>query len=80
MQIDKTPQLAYWHLWTDPNGVSWQTRCGAGLGIDLGCWARKLPISASLTPQKISQHDSFIVLFIARSKNEGNWAMPGQRS
>jgi hypothetical protein len=27
MQIDKTPQLAYWHLWTDANGVSRQTRC-----------------------------------------------------
>ncbi len=27
MQIDKSPQLAYWHLWTDAKGMSRQTRC-----------------------------------------------------
>jgi hypothetical protein len=27
MQIDKPPKLAYWHLWTDADGVSRQTRC-----------------------------------------------------
>ncbi|HEY7300783.1 MAG TPA: cupin domain-containing protein [Xanthobacteraceae bacterium] len=27
MQTDEKPQLAYWHLWTDADGVSRQTRC-----------------------------------------------------
>jgi len=27
MEIDRTPKLAYWHLWTDADGVSRQTRC-----------------------------------------------------
>jgi hypothetical protein len=26
-QNDGAPKLPYWHLWTDDEGISWQTRC-----------------------------------------------------
>jgi hypothetical protein len=46
---DHTPSLTYWHLWTDQQGISWQTRCALsgfvlkGVGDAAPQWNKALP-------------------------------------